>query len=119
MFQRFQFKDNFIISNGYSIAQYPQGIDFDPLQVEGTFNYGAEVKDQEFGDVVFSYAFGQLRKSLNWTGRKLAWEILGSRKEGDGRVKQIYVKRRGDDRWRVRGGWEPERDSIVVLTWIP
>lgn len=116
--QRFQFEDDFIISNGYSVAHYPAGIDFDPLQVEGTFNYGDDT-DPEFGEVVFSYAFGQLRKSLNKTGRKLQWGILAARKEGDGRVKQIYLKRRGDDRWRREGEEGPERDSIVVLTWIP
>jgi hypothetical protein len=116
--QRFQFNDNFIISNGYTVAEYPYGIDFDPLQVEGTFNYG-DNSDQEFGEVVFSYAFGQLRKSLNKTGRKRAWELLGARKEGDGRVKQVYLKRRGDDRWRKEGEEGPDRDSIIVLTWIP
>lgn len=116
--QRFQFKDDFIISNGYSIAEYPKGIDFDPLQIEGTFNYGDDT-DPEFGEVVFSYSFGQLRKSLSKTGKKRAWGLLGARKEGDGRVKQIYLKRRGDDRWRAEGEEGPERDSIVVLTWIP
>jgi hypothetical protein len=116
--QRFQFNDDFIISNGYSISEYPEGIDFDPLQVEGTFNYGDDT-DPEFGEVVFSYSFGQLRKSLNKTGKKRQWALLSARKEGDGRVKQIYLKRRGDDRWRREGEDGPERDSIVVLTWIP
>ena len=116
--QRFQFNDNFIISNGYSIAEYPYGIDFDPLQVEGTFNYGDDT-DPEFGEVVFSYSFGQLRKSLNKTGRKRQWELLAAKKDGDARAKQIYLKRRGDSRWRKEGEPGPERDSIVVLTWIP
>lgn len=96
--QRFQFSDNYIISNGYSVAHYPKGIDFDPLQTEGTFGSGNE-NDLNKNELVFSYSFGQLRKSLNHTGRKKSWELLGARKEGDGRVKQVYVKRKDEERW--------------------
>lgn len=125
--QRFRFKDDFIISNGYSVAHYPHGIDFDPLQMEATFDYGT-MEDQEFRDVVFSYAFGMLRKGLAYTGRKKSWELLGAHREegteagGKGaKVVQVYLKRRGDGRWLdVEGGEEhPENDSVVVLTWIP
>ena len=117
--QRFQFKDNFIISNGYSVVHYPKGIDFDPLLVEGTMDYGAP-EPAELEDVVFSYSFGMLRKNLNFTGRKKSWEMLDSRVEGHGRVKQIYLKRRSDGRWLAKDEEEPpERDSVVVLTWIP
>jgi len=122
--QRFQFTDNYIISNGYSVALYPRGIDFDPLLMEGTFNHGkAEVDESEeekvFGEVVFSYSFGMTRKSLSGTGRKRSWELLGAQKEGDGRVRQVYVKHRSDKRWIGEGEKEPERDSVLVLTWIP
>jgi hypothetical protein len=118
--QRFRFKDDFIISNGYSVAHYPKGIDFDPLQMEATFDYGT-MEDQEFRDVVFSYAFGMLRKGLSYTGRKKSWELLGAVREKEGTVKQVYLKRRGDGRWLDREGGEehPENDSVVVLTWIP
>jgi hypothetical protein len=118
--QRFQFTDDYIISNGYSIAHYPGGIDFDPLLMEGTFDDGNKEKEPpEFGEVVFVYSFGMLRKSLNNTGKKKQWELLGSKKEGDGRVKQVYLKRRGDSRWRAEEEKAPARDSVVVLTWIP
>jgi hypothetical protein len=30
-------KDNFIVSNGYTVAHYPRGISFDLTQVERTF----------------------------------------------------------------------------------
>lgn len=116
--QRFQFSDNYILSNGYSVAHYPKGIDFDPLLMEGTFGHGND-KEKEFGEVVFSYAFGMLRKSLSSSGRKRTWEVLGARKEGDGRVRQVYVKRKTDKRWIGEGEEAPERDSVVVLTWIP
>jgi hypothetical protein len=118
--QRFQFADDYIISNGYSVAHYPDGIDFDPLLMEGTFDDGNKEKEPpEFGEVVFVYSFGMLRKSLNNTGKKKQWELLGSKKEGDGRVKQVYLKRRGDVRWRAEEEKAPARDSVIVLTWIP
>jgi len=116
--QRFQFLDNYIISNGYSVAHYPQGIDFNPLQTEGTFG-SANENDPNMNELVFSYTFGQVRKSMNHTGKKKSWELLGAKKEGDGRVKQVYVKRRGDGRWLAEGEDAPLRDSVVVLTWIP
>ncbi len=116
--QRFMFKDNFIISNGYSVAEYPKGIDFDPGHLEATF--GAEAGgDVAFEETVFSFAWGVLRKNLSGTGRKRSWEILGARKEGDGRVKQVYLKRRADSRWRADGEEGPINDSVIVLTWIP
>jgi len=123
VFQRFQFKDDFIISNGFSVAHYPKGIDFDPLQMEETFNWGQHDAAEAGAEVVFSYYFGSLRKSLLKTGRKQSWEILGARKEGDGRVKQVYLKRWSDDRWYADGVTpkveDDPRDSVVVLTWIP
>lgn len=116
--QRFKFKDDFVISNGYSVAHYPKGIDFDLLQMEATFNWG-NVEPDEKEEVVFNAFFGSLRKSLNGTGRKKGWELLDARKEGDGRVKQVYLKRHSDDRWLGPNEDMPDRDSVVVLTWIP
>ncbi|KAF4633394.1 hypothetical protein G7Y89_g4728 [Cudoniella acicularis] len=114
--QRFQFKDNFVISNGYSVSEYPHGIDFDLLQMEATFDIPSE---NDFQDVLLSYSFGEMRKDLSKTGRKRSWHLLDSRKERDGKVKQIYLKRRGDNRWMKEGEDHPENDSIVVLTWAP
>lgn len=73
----------------------------------------------ELEDVVFSYSFGVFRKSLNFSGRKKSWELLDSRIEGHGKVKQVYLKRKGDGRWLAKEEEPPERDSVVVLTWIP
>jgi len=112
--QRWQFKDNYIISNGYSVAEYPKGIDFDPLLMEYTFENGRDKKG-----VDMSYVFGGMRKSLTQTGRKMSWELLDSKKDGDGEVRQIYIKRRGDGRWQPEGDPHPDSDSIVQLLWVP
>lgn len=112
--QRFQFKDNFILSNGFSVAEYPMGIDFDPLLMEFTFDNGKAWKGFDM-----AYAFGGMRKSLSQTGRKLSWELLDSKKDGDGMVRQLYLKRRGDGRWQPEGEKHPDTDSIVQLLWSP
>lgn len=113
--QRFQFKDNFIISNGYSVAEYPKGINFDTAQIEGTF----QLADGDLRDVLHSYAFGELRKDLSRTGRKRSWEMLDTRTEAQGTVVQVYLKRHMDERWVEEGEVRPELDSVVVLTWKP
>ncbi|PBP24415.1 hypothetical protein BUE80_DR004729 [Diplocarpon rosae] len=123
--QRFQFKDNFIITNGYSVAHYREGIDFDPLQTEHTFNCGVLCEeDPDLEEVTWSFYHGSMRKSLARSGKKRAWQLLGARKEGDGRVKQVYHKSWSDPRWygpteTVPAMQNDPLDSVVVLTWIP
>jgi hypothetical protein len=70
-------------------------------------------------EIAYSYRFGEMRRTLSKTGRKEQWLMLDARTERDGRVKQVYLKRRTDDRWKKEGEERPERDSVVVLTWIP
>jgi hypothetical protein len=115
LLQRFQFKDDFIVSNGYSVAQYPQGIDFDTGLMEGTFDMGSP----EEMALNVAYTFGGLRKSLSETGKKKSWILVDSRREGPGRVRQIYVKRKDDKRWLAQGEQPPATDSVFVLTWVP
>lgn len=115
MLQRFQFKDNFILSNGYSVAQYPKGIDFDPGLMEGTFDMGGE---QEMA-INVAYTFGGLRKSLSGTGKKKSWTLIASRREAPGKVTQIYVMRKDDRRWIGEAERPPALDSVFVLTWVP
>ncbi|TQS39212.1 hypothetical protein Golomagni_00266 [Golovinomyces magnicellulatus] len=116
--QRFQFTDDYILTNGYSLAHYPHGIDFDPELMEHTFEAG-DKNNVDLEETVFSYAFGQLRPDLTKTGRKKSWELIGARREGPGRVKQVYFLNRDDDRWRGEGETPNHLDSVVVLNWVP
>jgi hypothetical protein len=114
--QRWQFKDNFILSNGYSVAEYPRGIDFATDAIEDTFDMGTT----EQKAMNFAYVYGGMRARLSNTGRKRAWQLLDSRRVGNGTVTQIYFKSRGDPRWIEEGKEElPINDSIIVLTWMP
>ncbi|TAQ86481.1 hypothetical protein B7494_g5191 [Chlorociboria aeruginascens] len=115
LLQRFQFSDNWILNNGYSLVEYPQGIDFDTEKMEGTFDnkYGKDGTE----DVSLSFSFGPLRRSLSGTGRKKSWELIGARSEGHGVVRQVYLKRKADERWYAPEEKRDERDSVVVILW--
>lgn len=116
--QRFQTADNFIISNGYSIAQYPRGIDFNVNQMERTFT--PQPDDHGWN---LDFMLGPGRKSLSRTGRKVAWDLKEASLQGDGSVLQTYVRKLDDKRWSYQDGenWfrMMEKDGVVELVWIP
>lgn len=109
IFQRFQFADNYILSNGFSVTSYPAGIDFDPETIEDTFGEHRGL----------TYTLGPLRKSLSKTGEKKGWGLIGAKREGSGVVRQVYWKRKDDERWVGPGEEAPKLDSLVELIWLP
>jgi hypothetical protein len=115
-YQRFITTDNFIISNGYSIAQYPDGIDFNLDQVERTFHSIIKDKPQNF-----DLALGPQRPSLQQTGKKIAWELRESHiNMEDGSVSQIYIRKKDDERWATKDGKGMKAlDGVIELVWVP
>ncbi|KAK0612081.1 hypothetical protein B0T14DRAFT_548976 [Immersiella caudata] len=113
--QRFQTEDDFIISNGFSVACYPEGIDFDTNQVERTFSPAPEDKGWNF-----DFTFGPQRPSLHKTGRKISWDLQEANIEDDGSVSQIYVRKHDDWRWKNPDGSPMSNvDGIIELVWLP
>ncbi|KAI1002496.1 hypothetical protein K3495_g5702 [Podosphaera aphanis] len=116
--QRFQTTDNFIIANGYSVAFYPHGINFNVHQMERTFG---SAPDDYGWNLDFMLSPG--RNSLLGTGRKVAWELKEASRENDGSIRQIYIRRSDDERWtRTQDEYRfrlMERDGIIELVWIP
>ncbi|KAM0326739.1 hypothetical protein ACHAQA_006612 [Verticillium albo-atrum] len=114
-YQRFVTADNFVISNGYSIAHYPDGIDFDLDQVERTFSpLGA---DKGYN---FDYMLGPQRPSLHKTGKKIGWELRESQNLEDGSVLQVYIRRKDDERWTTKEERPMKSlDGIIELVWVP
>lgn len=116
--QRFQTTDNFIISNGYSIAHYPKGINFNVHQMERTFHPAPDDKGWNL-----DFMLGPGRKSLAKTGRKVSWELKEASVQNDGSVVQTYVRKLDDRRWSYQNGenWYRmmEKDGIIELVWIP
>lgn len=113
--QRFLFSDDFLVSNGYSVAYYPSGITFDLNQMERTFH--ALPDDNGWN---MDLMLGPGRLPLAETGRKVTWELRESDLE-DGYLRQTYVRHFNDWRWRESpGGSEMfELDGIVELIWMP
>ncbi|KAH6616148.1 glycosyltransferase family 31 protein [Chaetomium sp. MPI-SDFR-AT-0129] len=114
-FQRFQTADDFIISNGYSVAYYPYGVDFNLGQFEATFQPAPDNKGYNL-----DYMMGPQRQSLHRTGRKISWELLEADVNEDGTVSQVYICRREDPRWKNPDGSPMNnRDGIIELVWLP
>jgi len=114
--QRFMTNDDFIISNGYSVAYYPSGIQFDVNQMERTF--GAAPDDYGWN---LDFMLGPQRKSLLESGRKVAWTLEESSVLEDGSVRQTYIRKADDRRWTQSPGGRKmfDKDGVVELIWIP
>ncbi|OIW22951.1 glycosyltransferase family 31 protein [Coniochaeta ligniaria NRRL 30616] len=112
--QRFKTKDNYVISNGFSVAYYPKGIDFNFNQLERTFHPAPEDKGWNM-----DYMLGPQRPSLATTGRKMSWDGKETTINPDGSVSQIYVRKGDDWRWKTPDG-EPmnKMDGVIELVWI-
>ncbi|KAK2069889.1 hypothetical protein P8C59_004433 [Phyllachora maydis] len=112
--QRFRFADGFVLANGYSLAHYPRGIDFDLGQVERTFRPATDDKGWNL-----DYALGPQRKTLAGTGRKMAWDLKEAVHNADGSVAQVYVRRADDARWTTPDGSPMSTlDGVVEVVWI-
>ncbi|KAG0645978.1 hypothetical protein D0Z07_7704 [Hyphodiscus hymeniophilus] len=113
--QRFVTTDDFIISNGYSVAYYPYGIQFDVNQMERTFSAAPD----DFGSNL-DFMLSPQRGSLVETGRKVAWELQESTIEADGSVRQTYIRKANDHRWTENPGGKQmfEKDGLMELIWI-
>ena len=112
--QRFQTADNFIISNGFSVAYYPKGINFDVNQFERTFRPPGEDTGWNL-----DFALGPQRPSLTQTGRKMSWDLQEANFQEDGSLSQIYVRKHDDWRWKnPDGSAMSDYDGVIELVWL-
>lgn len=103
--QRYLFQDNWVLVNGVSISQHPDGLKHGRRRRarrrrrEGRNTSGQFVDDDQEVETTF----------LKWTGRRNVWRLLDSSSAPDGSVWQAYLKRgtEGTD----------EMDSVIVLIW--
>lgn len=114
-FMRFQTQDDFIISAGYSVAHYPNGINFNLRQMERTF--AAAPQDKGWN---LDYIFDPQRPSLLKTGRKISWELLEAIVNEDNTLTQYYIRKANDWRWvDVNGEPLSSADGLIELVWLP
>lgn len=109
--QRYQFRDNVVLTNAYSIAQYPGGLqDIDLDRVEATFMH------EEHN---FDWSLGALRPPLEEGREKLSWRLEYAVRTKCRTVRQFYIKRRPG---MIEDGEEGESDpgevsSVFELVW--
>lgn len=103
LLQRFQFGEDTMLSNGYSIALYRKGLkDLNLDYMEATWNqHGPE----------FDFSIGPLRPALK-KDEKRSYRLKDAELLSDGRLRQIYVYRRD---WTSGEAM----DEVVELLWHP
>lgn len=103
LLQRFQFGEDTMLANGYSIALYRKGLkDLNLDYMEATWNqHGPE----------FDFSIGPLREALK-KDEKRSYRLKDAEMLSDGRLRQIYVYRRD---W-MSG---ESMDEVVELLWHP
>jgi hypothetical protein len=135
--QRFRFKDDWILVNGYTLSHYPDGVDTVTLKKESKKQKLDEEDDQKvvFGKrIVVDGADADAEEGVKvvaWAGRKRTWRLLDARVGEGGEIWQAYVKRRGggnsfgeiDERPQgdaIHAEEETtDKDSVVLLIWKP
>lgn len=101
--QRWLFTDDVVLTNGFSVVQYPEGIDFDLDAMEETF-YQTNIPTR--------WRFDNLRPRLP-PDKKLSYRLLTATKQKDASIRQIYMKAAHEDEAGVKQG----DDEIVELLW--
>lgn len=97
--QRWSFANSTVLTNGYSIVDYPGGLP-DLARMEGTW------KDSETGD--FDWSLGPLRPKLS-PEEKHTYKFKDAVLDDDGLLRQFYV-RKGDAARQAA-------DEVIELVW--
>ncbi|KAI5859579.1 glycosyltransferase family 31 protein [Durotheca rogersii] len=98
--QRWRFGTDTVLSNGFSIVMYPDGLDSVDLQsMEGTWNKAG--KDYDF-------SIGPLRKALP-ADKKRSYKLRAAEFGENGDFQQLYL--------RVGDAARGELDEVVELVW--
>ncbi|KAL7628108.1 hypothetical protein AAE478_002305 [Parahypoxylon ruwenzoriense] len=133
--QRFFFRaDGWILVNGHSISQYPDGVDVllpppppPPKSNNNDGQRGTRIGERLVIDKDVEFEM-QRRRVVSWAGTKRTWRLLDARAGPRGEVWQAYVKRRGPssaapddgdgDTVHTQDG-PSDVDSVIVLIWEP
>ena len=117
--QRYRFRDNWVLVNGYTITEYPDGIHLSDMPAST-----AGKPDSKWRSLIGPVKLKEDkadRKMLFWTGRRNVWKLMDSVTTPGGDVWQAYVKRGALDVPALRKRWGEEqgetKDSVIVLVW--
>lgn len=114
--QRYIFRDNWVLVNGVSITEYPDGLVYeekkkpdptleDPLDKPDRLQVQARLElEPDEGD----------RTIWNWKGRRNVWKLMDSAVGKNGAVWQAYVKKAT---LTPDTAEQDSMDSVIVLVW--
>lgn len=115
LLQKFKFSNNWILTNGFSLVRYSdydlkhRDVDSDnSMERTWDFYYNGA------GDVHFEHSLGPIRKPDE--AGKITFRMESALKESDGRIRQLYVKRKRrkePDEWPGPGAVE----GVVEIEW--
>ncbi|CAM1511492.1 Fc.00g090050.m01.CDS01 [Cosmosporella sp. VM-42] len=115
--QRYRFRDNWVLVNGYSITEYPEGLKIGDksssvtgrtTEKDGLTILGRVKVDED----------SIHRKSLTWKGQRNVWRLIDSAVGKNGAVWQAYVKRgAAEDTPSFKRSESEVMDSVIVLIW--
>lgn len=125
--QRYRFRDDWILVNGYSITEYPDGLTLKDTSSSQFRLSGAALSDRKKKQkkrqerlsplsrvLVDEGAAAVERTALTWKGGRNVWRLLDSAIGKSGAVWQAYIKKGGVHDGNADGDW---RDSVIVLIW--
>ncbi|KAH6895552.1 hypothetical protein B0T10DRAFT_478272 [Thelonectria olida] len=111
--RRYRFRDNWVLVNGYTITEYPDGMNMADMPTSAP----APSHKSVIGPVSVDEDAIQ-RKVLFWTGRRNVWRLVDSAVGNHGDVWQAYVKRgAAEDTPSFKRSEEDIMDSVIVLIW--
>lgn len=113
--QRCRFRDNWVLINGYTITEYPDGLSLADLPTS-TAGAGGVKSKNVIGPVTVEEKSID-RKTLFWTGRRNVWRLVDSAVSEGGDVWQTYVKRGVAVTAGFKRSEAEAMDSVIVLTW--
>ncbi|KAK7418548.1 hypothetical protein QQX98_003893 [Neonectria punicea] len=115
--QRYRFRDNWVLVNGYTITEYPDGMNLADMPVSAAGRANDLGRKSVIGPVAVDEDAIK-RKMLFWTGRRNVWRLLDSVRGNNGDVWQAYVKRGSAvDTPSFKRTEDEIMDSVIVLIW--
>jgi hypothetical protein len=117
--QRYAFRDNWVLVNGVSISEYPDGLQ----RQEKTSSGDAEAADKTAAApkvnerLIIDDSDDFDRRTPLYKGRRNVWRLMDSAVDKHGAVWQAYVKKADTSHSTVQTMEADSIDSVIVLIW--
>jgi hypothetical protein len=114
--QRYVFHDNWVLVNGVSITEYPDGLHHQK-ETPSEDNEKTTSRPKIPSHLVIDDGEDVDRKVQTWKGRKNVWRLMDSAVDKHGAVWQAYVKKADTSHSTPQTMEADSIDSVIVLIW--